>query len=171
MKKLLLTLFLVSASVFTCLAQNDQSMDMGGLGGLPIGAATHNYTFTLGFFLTYEVPAKVKGLEYVFSATYLHYEPNFFISGATEADFFPIDAGLKYYVHRFYISGAVGSSPNLDGGYKGSLIGLDTKASIGYTVQVFDLDDVDFGLAYESRYSSANTISQVFFHVAYRFDL
>jgi len=170
MKKLLLSLLILSASAFSCFAQHIKSFSMGGEFGLPTGQAKTIYDYSAGFSMKFELSTGVPPLRFIASLGY-----NDFVAkqhtGAIDANYLPIETGAKLYIHRLYIEGDVGGSVNLNSKYTGQRIGLIYAPGIGYTIPALDFDEMDFGVRYEGRVESGGTVSQVVLRVAYKFNL
>lgn len=171
MKKILLTFFILTATAFTCFAQHIESFVMSGEIGLPQGPEKSRYDYTTGFSVKFELPSKVKALKFIISGGYNVFVANTNIRGTTEADFLPVDLGVKYYIHRFYVEGEVGGSLNLNSNYSSSKLALLYAPTIGYTIQGLDFDEIDLGVGYQARQQTGGTLGQAFLHIAYKFNL
>lgn len=171
MKKLLLSLFIIAASAFTCIAQNIQSFSMGGEFGLPQGYAKNIYDFTAGFSMKLEMASGLKPLKFIGKLGYTDFAIKKSIKKGADINFLPIEIGAKLYIHRFYMEGDVGESTNLNSSYSGPRVTLAFSPSVGYAIPALDFDEVDFGLGYEGRLEQGRTLSQLVLRVAYKFNL
>lgn len=170
MKKLLLSLLILSASAFSCFAQHIKSFSMGGEFGLPTGQAKNIHDYTGGFSMKFELSTGLPSLRFVAGLGYTDFVAKKRI-GAVDADYLPIETGAKLYIYHLYFEGEVGGSINLNSEYTGQRIGFIYAPGIGYTIPVLDFDEMDFGIRYEGRVESGGTVSQVVLRVAYKFNL
>jgi len=170
MKKLLLSLLIITASAFTCFAQHIQSFSMGGELGLPQGKAKDLYDYTAGFTLKFELPTGVKPLKFIAQIGYTDFGVKRSVKNGFDVDYLPIEVGAKLYIHQFYLEGDVGESTNLNSGYAGPRVALIYAPGIGYTIPALDFDEMDFGLRYEGRVEPGGTMGQVVLRVAYKFN-
>lgn len=171
MKKLLLSLFIITASAFTCFAQHIESFSMGGEFGLPQGEARDLYDYTAGFSLKFELPTGIKPLKFIAQLGYTDYAVKLSVKKGVDADYLPIEIGAKLYIHKFYIEGDAGESTNINSSYAGRRIALIYAPGIGYTIPALDFDEMDFGVRYEGRVEPGGTMGQVVLRVAYKFNL
>jgi hypothetical protein len=170
MKKLVLLLFIISATATACFSQNIQSFSMGGAFGFPTGQAKNVYDYSIGFAMKVELSTGVKPLRLVANLGYSDFVAKQG-SQAVDANYLPIEVGAKLYLHQFYIEGDAGASVNLNSNYSGGRVGLIYAPGIGYAVPALDFDEVDFSIRYEGRTDNGGTVSQVVLKVAYKFNL
>ena len=171
MKKTLLTLFILTATAFSCFAQHIDSFGLAGEAGLPTGQATSIYDYTIGFAVKLESPAKIKHLKFVASLGYTDYVLKSGLEKVIEADYLPMEVGAKYYVHSFYFEGNVGEELDLNGSIPTQRSGLVYLPTIGYTVQGLDFDEVDFGISYQGSFLSDGPLSRISLSIVYRLNL
>jgi hypothetical protein len=170
MKKLLITITLVGAAIFSTFAQsmssgssyaNNSRFSVAFELGLPISTAADVYNVGVGFSLRYETPIAA-GTLFTISGGYtsLSAKPEF--GGGSDA-FAPFKAGIKYYVNQgFYLEGQLGVTFYVGGG--GSVNYFAYSPGIGYTIN----NNVDIGVRYEG-WVDQGTISQIGLHLGYNF--
>lgn len=171
MKKILLSLFIISASTVTCFAQQIESFSLGGEFGLPQDQASKLYNYTMGISVKLELPTYVKSLKFIAQLAYTDYVIKPSIRKSSDLEFLPIEVGAKLYIHKFYLEGDVGESTNLNSSYKGKRVALICAPGIGYAIPVLISDEIDFGLKYEVRIQTGDDLIQPVLRVAYKFNL
>ena len=179
MKKIVLTLLLASASVFSCLAQNTiQDIGVSAEIGLPTGTASDLYTVAKGANIIFETPTQIRNLQLTASVgyTYLNTKKELVVTkryttGTPNANFLPVEVGAKYYRNNFFIQGELGASGALTAAYPGPRVGVLYTPAIGYTMQGFDLDKMDVSLGYQGRSGGDGNTNHVFLRLFYRFHL
>ncbi|MDN3549809.1 hypothetical protein [Mucilaginibacter aquaedulcis] len=177
MKKILLTLIIVTATMFTTLAQTkigNGKFSVGLEAGLPVGDASNYADYVIGGSLKYELPVAnnlfitgtagyssihAKGINISFSSPNYSYE---FHSDGGSAGLIPVKVGAKYYFDkRFFGEGQLGAAFTTSG--NGSTLFVYSPG-VGYT---FD-GGFEAGFRYEA-WSNNGTIGQLALRLAYRF--
>jgi len=143
---------------------------MGGEFGLPIGQTKDTYDYTAGFSMKIELSTGVPPLRLIGNLAYNDYVAKLHI-GAVDANYLPVEVGLKVYIQRLYLEGLVGGSVNLNSNFPGQRIGLIYSPGIGYAIPSLDYDELDFGVRYDSRVQTGGNLNQVVLRVAYKFNL
>lgn len=174
MKKVLFSIIIIAGTALTCFAQQPKDMRAFSVGlslGLPVGSATDIYNYTSAVTAKYEFPTNSNTLKITAtSGLDIFSVKNPIVSGKKDT-FLPLEGGLKIYLSRFYVEGDAGASINTNTNYAGHSVGLMYAPTVGFSIPSLDMQEVDFSLRYEGRVTSGgNSINQVAFRVAYKFD-
>lgn len=175
MKKILLTLIIITSAAVTCFAQTGSApkLSIGADFGIPTGTVSEVYSSVIGASAKLELPTVTPGLKFMFTAGY----SDFMIKSAyssvfTSASYAQVEAGARYYfIPMIYVEGDFGVSINLNKNYSEQKIGLAYDPAIGINLPINTSSAVDIGFRYDGRVESGGTISQVALRVAYKFNL
>jgi hypothetical protein len=171
MKKPLLLLLIFTASAFSCFAQQKlpTSFSVGLNAGILVGPATNLYNYASGVTAKYEF-ASITKLKLTLTSGLDIFAVKDALNDAKKDTFLPLEVGGKYYMHRFYLEGAVGASINTNSNYVGQGTGFVYAPGIGYSIPALDMQEVDFSIRYEGRVVSQSSINQIALRIAYKFD-
>lgn len=175
MKKLLLTLIILSGTAVCCFAQETTTVSNSSTGGgvkfsigaeaaLPVGDISNIYSYVIGGSVKAEIPT-ANHTFLTLSAGYNAWMVKSDLKGllgSSSTGFVPLKAGIKYYSDsNFFLEGQAGIvfSTESDGGHA-----FVFSPGIGYTFN----DGFEAGLRYEG-WSNGGTTSQVGLRLAYRF--
>lgn len=174
MKKVLLSLFVLAGTAFTCFAQQalPPEVSLGANVGQPVGQTADVYKYTIGFEFKLEMPTKIKGFQYLGSVGFSDYPLKRKTNTLTEHDFITAEVGAKYHFNKWvYVEGEVGGSMNINDNYPGQKIGLLYAPVMGISIPTIDYDHLDVGVRYEGRVASGNTVNIIGLVIAYRLEL
>lgn len=181
MKKQLLLLLVLGASVITVQAQHksavssDMKLNIAVEGAIPVGDASDVYSFGLGVSGKIEAPV----------ASSLNFTGNIGLTNFMIKDnvkqflrlagdnsssrwFIPLEAGLRYYINpNFYGEGQIGASISTKDGV-GTAFAY--TPGIGVIFPTSGGDAFDAGFRYEA-WSKDGTLGFIGLHVAYKFGL
>jgi hypothetical protein len=175
MKKLILSLLIITGAAVSCYAQQEKDMREFSVGinaGLPFGDAADKYNFMTGVTAKYEFPTQTNVLKVVALTGLDIFSIKDPKKQADKDSFIPVEFGGKFLIHNFYLEGDAGlsiSTNSPSSNYTGQALGFVYSPTVGYTLHTLDLQAVDFSLRYEGRTSSPGTINMVSLRVAYRF--
>jgi hypothetical protein len=174
MKKLLLTLIILSGITKCCFAQDVTTapakpsgsgvkFNIGAEAGLPVGDVSSVYSFIIGGSVKAEIPTATRTF-LTLSAGYNSWLVKSDLKGlfGSSEGFVPLKAGIKYYAEEnFFLEGQAGIvfSTETGGGHA-----FVFSPGIGYTFS----GGFEAGLRYEG-WSNGGTTSQLGLRVGFRF--
>jgi hypothetical protein len=170
MKKILLLIFILAGTAFTCFAQKLQSFSIGVDAGLPTGRATNIYDDAGGLSLKFESPTHISTLNISATADFSSLFLKKPVKKVQKVNYAAIEGGAKLYLHKFYLEGSLGVSANVNADVS-QRIGLLYAPAVGYSIHSLDLDEIDLGIRYDGRVESGGSINMIALTVAYRFVL